>query len=78
VFFVTISVIRSVIQALERAFCGTDSPRSPGPAKSSETRAGAPELGLRHIRGSQQFVAEDLRWKVFHFSRKSAATGYVA
>jgi len=89
VFFVTISVVRSVIQALVRAFRGTDAPRNPGPQvpsgtgpASAGTATAATLLHQDPVCGTYVAASSSLRkicgGKVFHFCSEECRNRYVA
>jgi YHS domain-containing protein len=88
-FFVAISVVRSVIQTLVRAFRGTQLPRNPspqGPPKTGPESAGAPSAStLLHqdpVCGTYVAASSSLRkicgGKVFHFCSEECRDRYVA
>jgi len=93
VFFVTISVVRSVIQALVRAFRGTpstrnqgqpDSPKQGSPQTGPESGGAASASTLLHqdpVCGTYVAAGSSLRkicgGKVFHFCSEECRERYV-
>ena len=89
VFFVTISVVRSVIQALVRAFRGGNSLRNAGaqapPTAGPQAAGGASPSTLLHqdpVCGTYVAANSSLRkicgGKVFHFCSEECRNRYVA
>jgi YHS domain-containing protein len=86
-FFVVISVIRSVVQTVVRAFRGTDAPRAGGPAQSaaSQTASQASESTLLHqdpVCGTYVPAGSSFRkivkGQVFHFCSEACRDRYQA
>ena len=80
-FFVTISVVRSVIQALLRLFRGADSlpkkrPESPGAASASTLLHQDPVCGTYVAANSS--LRKICGGKVFHFCSEECRDRYVA
>ena len=82
VFFVTISVVRSVVQAVVRAFRGTDSPRSPVTPAPPGTPTASTLLHQDPVCGTYVAASSSLRkicgGKVFHFCSEECRNRYVA
>jgi uncharacterized protein len=82
-FFVTISVIRSVVQAVVRAFRGTDTPRGSGSPAARQTADGSSASTLLHqdpVCGTYVAAGSSLRkicnGKVFHFCSEECRDRY--
>ena len=82
VFFVTISVVRSVIQAVVRAFRGTSAPPNPSPQVPPGTPSASTLLHQDPVCGTYVAAGSSLRkicgGKVFHFCSEECRDRFVA